>query len=325
MSSTPDLDYPESLSSFDDIGAVTSIDLGPEHSIDVAPENSIDIAPVTSIDLAPENSIDFDPETSSEPFEVPCNPQWTMAALERIISPSAEPALPRKLKGSSNFDEWKFDFEQWMYFQDYCVTHFKDGLLLYSKIDDSVKSYYELFTEDEIKRLVPLINSVLVHVIQTSVDAKKIRKRWHPTYPFHEMVKEVYEFGERDPIGREIAQLKSYYKTFNSVEHMMRYENIYPDTPKKIQVLNVTINPFQHNIKELKNLVKALESSDFEEKYAAASNITEPLKFVKCDQLLLDFQELVLDEIDVKPGDKIVRAKKKKKSKRRKYHRSGKS
>lgn len=274
---------------------------------------------------------DSSAESCNSTYDVPCSPEWTMASLDKIASDLAKPTSLKILKGSSNFDEWKFYYEQWISDQDPCVTHFCEGLLMHSKtddsvkIDDSVKVYYRLFTENEIRRLVLMIHTALVHVLKSSLDSKTVRLTWPPNYPYHEMVEEVYAYGKRDQIARDISQLKCLYKKNRSLENLMQYNNIYPTTPVKMEVMNATINPFQHSHKELKSLLKEIEYYNIDDMYAAAREISTAKRAEECNLIMMNFQQLILDEVDeLKPGDTIVRAQKKKKANKRKNRRFGK-
>lgn len=207
-----------------------------------------------------------------------------------------------KLKGPQNFDEWKYEFKLWARDFHPCVDHYVNGLWLRGHIDDSVKHLYEGIPQDDLNKLMARTDFFILLVLRESIDTNRFSVTWRT---YHDMIRNLYQRGERDQVSRNLTQLKAFHRSHGSYKNFRRYELIYTSTPKWLEITDCTINPFRYKDRDIKHMLRELDTAGFEKDYEAACKKDETCRHAnEVQHVMVDFHLRIADEIDLHHKDK---------------------
>lgn len=171
-----------------------------------------------------------------------------------------------KLEGLHNYDAWLSEYKRWVDSQDECIKHYVSGKLGTGPIDASVKGHYARLLEIEIRKLKSVIDKYLCLILKNNVDSSKIPVVMYHNY--YKLWEQIRIAGEFDPIDRQIAELKSYYRSLKGCREYHDHLKIWPQPNDwKIEWMARLFSPYNYSDRSLGRLFQTLNDSDLDKKY----------------------------------------------------------
>ncbi|KAM3126546.1 hypothetical protein ACQ2H7_000040 [Candidozyma auris] len=142
-----------------------------------------------------------------------------------------------KLEGSHNYDAWLSEYKRWVDSQDECIKHYVSAKLGTRPMDAS-----------------------------NNVDSSRIPVVIYHNY--HKLWEQIKIAGEFDPIDRQIAELKSYYRLFKGCREYHDHLRIWPQPNDwKVEWMARLFSPYNYSDRSLGRLFQTLNDSDLDKKY----------------------------------------------------------